>query len=59
MVTLLVRAWKLHLCLYLKDLQLACKVYEGKDCVSLALWGITKVKESVLHIVSAELIFVE
>lgn len=52
-------ALKLHLFLYLKDLPLGYKLYEGKDCVNLAFWGITKIKNSALHVVSAELIFVE
>lgn len=43
---------------YLKDLQLDYKLYEGKDCVRLALWGVTKIKNSALIIVRAELIFV-
>lgn len=58
-VTLLVHVQKLHLFLYLKDLQLGYKLFEGKNCVSLAFWGVTKIKDSALHIVSAELIFVE
>lgn len=48
------RAQRLHLFPYLKDLQLDHKLYEGKDYVSLAFWGIAKIKNSALHIVSAE-----
>lgn len=58
-VPLLIHVQEVHLFLYLKDLQLGYKLYEGKDCVSLAFWGVTKIKNSALHVVSAELIFVE
>lgn len=53
-VTSLVPARKLHLFPYWKDPQLDYKLYESKYHVSLAFWGIAKIKNSALHIVSAE-----